>query len=553
VLSRFAVILIIFIYACTRIFYAEQAFSVNKNHNVASWDAFGYYAYLPSVFIYRDVKKIVWADSLQRKYNLRGGEDFYQFRKIGNGNKVGKYFIGVAVLQAPFFLCAHAVCKLSGSFPADGFSLPYQVAIMLAALVYFAISVLLLRKLLLRYFADEVSASTLIIAFLATNCIQYVSVDSCLSHAYILPIYASLLLLADNFYRKPKCRTAATIGAICGLAIICRPTELVAVFIPLLWYPDSMCWRQYHAAKWRMHIIAGLTATAIIGMQVFYWYTVTGKFLYDVGSSWVFFNPNWRVLIGWEKGWLIYTPLCALFLVGLFLAKGKIFRRSIIVFTVLNIYIVIAWKDWHYGASYSCRALVQSYPAMCLLLACVLERFTYRNVFVVTAVVFFFIACNLFQVWQYNKGILHCRDMNRSYYGAIFFNWDPSAQDYALLDGSFQAPSTAVVKTQRFPAQQLSPDSAMLIPINGASSLELQGFISDKAAIYGGSVIEVQVLQLDTVASFHKVRLNTPDAVQTGVKKLYYSIDLSSCAAGSVIKLSAVKQIVVDSLTLSWF
>ncbi len=102
---------------------------------------------------------------------------------------------------------------------------------------------------------------------------------------------------------------------------------------------------------------------------------------------------------------------------------------------MLNIYIIIAWHDWRYGASYSCRALVQSYPVFAFPLAALIEKINFqkwRFLFYITGL--YLIAVNLFQIKQYNTTVLHYDDMNRKYYGSIYLNADPTPLDMSLLD-----------------------------------------------------------------------------------------------------------------------
>jgi hypothetical protein len=76
----------------------------------------------------------------------------YQFQKIQNGNKIGKYYIGVCILQLPFFLLANEFSKLYGV--ADGFSIYYQLAIAWGAIIWVFISLIFFRKFLLQYYSD---------------------------------------------------------------------------------------------------------------------------------------------------------------------------------------------------------------------------------------------------------------------------------------------------------------------------------------------------------------------------------------------------------------
>jgi hypothetical protein len=54
-----------------------------------SWDVSGYYYYLPAIFIYNDLKKLGFKDSIEAKYKPAGS--FYQAFLHANGNYVMKY------------------------------------------------------------------------------------------------------------------------------------------------------------------------------------------------------------------------------------------------------------------------------------------------------------------------------------------------------------------------------------------------------------------------------------------------------------------------------
>ena len=119
----------------------------------------------------------------------------------------------------------------------------------------------------------------------------------------------------------------------------------------------------------------------------------------------------------------------------MFFIKRFPFRKSVIVFCILNIWIVIAWSDWQYGATYSTRALVQSYPIFLLPFTAIIERMLstkWKFPLYVGAIYLVFV--NLFQIDQYNQTVLHYRDMNAKYYSHIYLNPSPSVLDMSLLD-----------------------------------------------------------------------------------------------------------------------
>lgn len=178
---------------------------------LTNWDAMGYYMYLPAVIIYNDYKELNWLPAIDDQYQMTGSGQLYQAGKAPNGNYFFKYLGGVAILQLPFFLIAHYAAPTFG-YPPDGFSPPYQWAVGIAALFYAMLGIVVLRKVLKRYFDDTVVAITLLLLCLATNFIQYSAVDGGMSHIYIFPLYALVLYTCMRWHEHPRAVWAITTG-----------------------------------------------------------------------------------------------------------------------------------------------------------------------------------------------------------------------------------------------------------------------------------------------------------------------------------------------------
>ena len=411
----------------------------HKPLKLTTYDAFGYYMYLPKLLIYKDLQ-LNWLKPIDAKYHVVGSEDVYQAGKVANGNYVCSYFAGVALLELPFFLIAHNTAQSLG-FEADGFSPPYQYALVFGVLFYAFLGLFMLRKVLLYYFDDSTTALTLSLIILASNIIQYISIDSLQSHAFIFPLYAIVLFASHKWHQKPRFSYALLTGFICGLATLCRPTEAIIFLIPLLWQTNT---KENAAVKWqtvrdnKTHLWAAIIAgLSVLSLQFIYYKYVSGSFLHVVGSRWTFLNPFFRVLFGFEKGWFVYTPVTILFILGLFKMRAYAFNKSVIWFSILNIWIIISWYDWQYGASYSTRALTQSYPVFALSLAALIAFINQKNKmikFPFYALSIYLVGVNLFQLNQYDTTVLHYKDMNRQYYGRIYLNNKPNSLDISLLD-----------------------------------------------------------------------------------------------------------------------
>lgn len=434
-LSILAFVIVSLVFAHYRVSHSDLV--SNKPLKVTTWDAFGYYMYLPGKVIYDDITKYEWLDEIQAEYRVTG-DGFYQARLAENGNYVGKYLVGVVIMELPFFLLGHAIA-VNSHYKADGFSPPYQYSIAFGAVFYFILSFFLLRIILLKFYSDEAVAVSLLLLGLATNLIQYIAIDSAQSHAFIFPLYVLILYFTIQWHKQPEIKWASLIGLTIGLATICRPTEAIMLFIPLLWgmQDKESKKRKWALVKQNSNHVFWVMAFGLVGIipQLIYWKVVSGSLVYNVGSKWFFLNPFFRVIFGFENGWMVYTPITIFFVLGFFFIKKFPFRRSVVTFCLLNIWIVIAWSDWKYGATYSTRALVQSYPVFALAFAGIVENIIakkWRIPFLIVGVYLVFV--NLFQIEQYYDTVLHYRDMNRAYYSRIYLNNSPTPLDMSLLD-----------------------------------------------------------------------------------------------------------------------
>lgn len=523
---------------------------------VTTWDALGYYMYLPSAFIYDDATQLKWFPGIDKKYQVSGGW-VYQANIYKKTNKyVFKYLGGVAIMEMPLFLAGHCIAKIF-HYNADGFSPPYQYSIAFGVLLYCLLSVFLLRRILLKFFSDKTTAFTLLLVMLATNIIQYIAIDNAQSHGLIFPLYVLILYFTIQWHEKPKILYASIIGYIIGLATICRPTEAIMLFIPLFWNTQN---KESAREKWNLvkrhkkHIGYALLF-AFLGVlpQLIYWQIATGFFVYNVGSKWTFLNPFFRVLFGWEKGWFIYTPVTIFFIAGMFCMKRYPFKKSVLWFCLLNIYIIISWFDWRYGGSYSTRALSQSYPVFALPLAAFVEHVNlkkWRILFYILGV--YLIGVNLFQIVQYNKTILHYNDMNRSYYEHIYLNPSPTPLDMSLLDtndylgdeSNYKMQIIAHIDTahhiQSAPGKLSLLLQIVVLPDSiGKSVTEAWLKIEAEIKISKGFSDSYLTSELQTVNSVkhNKIRLFSPISVQGVVNKYAFYIKQPDFSAKNTLRL----------------
>ncbi len=442
-LSLFAALLVfIFIFIATFIYYPKYG---EGNEQVITWDVAGYYQYLPAHFIYSDLKKVGYLESLNEKYRFTPGSELVL--NLPNGNRAMKYTIGQAVMYSPFFLIAHQYAKQS-SYPADGFSLPYQFAIEIEILFFALIGLLFFRSILLNFFTDKISALTIVSVCLATNYFEYASITGAMTHNNLFALYAVLIFCTIRFNNRPRFHWAFAIGALVGLATLTRPTEIISVLIPLLWglsLPMKAGTRN-RLAFIRKHIkyfaVIGVVAAMVSSLQMIYWKHISGEWLIysygEEGFNWL--SPHVEdCLISVRAGWLVYSPIMILSLVGfyqLYKYHKKLFP-VIVIFSVLASYIVFSWQTWWYGGSLGQRALIQYYPLFAFPFAALIT--TIINTRQVKYIFYFLLTiCVYYSMWLTHQvhrgGLVYVGQMTRPYFWKVLGRYEKNPDDLKLLD-----------------------------------------------------------------------------------------------------------------------
>lgn len=407
-----------------------------KNQGTESslgWDAATYYWYLPATFIYHDLKEQKFGDSIIKQYGFT--PDFSQSFTHSSGNRVIVYSSGVAVLSLPAFAIAHVLAIPLG-YEADGFSLPYQVAVQLWAIIGGLAGLWYFRKLLLLYFSDKVTAVLLLMLVFGTNYFNYAAFDVTITHSWLFTIYVLLLLNIHSFYITPGRKNAIVIGLLTGLAILVRPSEMVAVLLPLLWGMEGLSPKAFskHLSFLkanRKHIgWALLSGLLICSIQVVYWLYVTGSpFVYsydDKTFSWL--APHLQqYLTSYRNGWLMYNPMVLFIFIGIipFIKYGRN-RVAILSFFLLTLYVVSAWDIWWYSGIGG-RAMIQSYAVIFIIAGYCIDYILKRKWLSCIALPFFlfFIYINVWVFCQAHmaNGLYNTSNMSGKYYWSVIGRW----------------------------------------------------------------------------------------------------------------------------------
>ncbi len=394
-------------------------------------DSWGYYVHLPSSFLYQDVGDYKECSAAWRVYNPRADDPGENLLSSPIGKKVIKYPVGVAIMEAPFFVAAHVFCLVSG-VSADGFSWPYMFFVGIASLIYAVWGIWLLLLALKPYFKNETTRLLVGATIgLATNLLYSSTYTVGMSHPFLFFLYALMLLGIVRFYEKPSAKGAIWVGASAGAIALTRSPEVICVLIPLLWgintwadIPRRFRLIGMHFGKVALAVLAFLL---MLAPQAIYWKFVSGQWWYNgyQGEHFDWANPH--ILDGlfhYRNGWLIYTPVMAFSLLGIFWLRKHATdaRLAILCFLPLHWYIIYSWWCWNYINGFGSRPMVEILPLLAFPLAAITEfaRQKRWSSILGIALLAFFSWLNIFQTWQVSKGLLLSEATNRAYYKAIF-------------------------------------------------------------------------------------------------------------------------------------
>jgi hypothetical protein len=415
-----------------------------------SWDVMGYYTYLPAGIIYQDLAQLKFREDIQEKYHSTG-LDMAAY-PTQNGNQIMKYPMGMALAYSPWFLIAHTTATFT-SYPADGYSAPYQFFLEFGCLIYVLIGLWYFRKILIRYFDDEVAAITLILIALGTNYLNYSAFDIAMPHNFLFTLYALLTWYTIKWYEKPNFKDSIIIGICIGWAALARPTEVISILIPILWGLSNLKSVRERFFLWKKHFgklfLTGSIIAVIGSLQIIYWKIFSGNLLeysyQDQGFSWNGVHLQ-DTFFSYRKGWLMYTPIMAFSMLGFYFLWKKNntipflqkYFWAVFIFFLINTYIIFSWDIWWYGGGFGQRAMIPSYLLLGLPLAAFLE-FIKKHFLAKIGSGIILLGCmslNLFQTWQAHmpSGGFETENMTKAYYWKIFGKTKFNPEWKILLD-----------------------------------------------------------------------------------------------------------------------
>ncbi len=335
-------------------------------------DNFGYYCYLPATVIHHDLHHLRYSQYARDFYTPNHSDstkeanitEAYLYGRI----PVLKDTCGIAILESPGFFSAHLISKLAG-WADDGYSPFFMFMVHLNNLLFILAGLYFLRKLLLHYYTDSVTAMVLFAIGIASNLYHFTVYLIGMSHGYLFTLYVLLMLATIRFYRnRADIWSALGVGLTAGMITLVRPNEIICLLIPFFYGLGS-----FEGLKERIkqlvtdkRVYLAAFCFILCGIpQLIYWKSLTGQWLYySYGNeSFHFSHSEYKAgLFGFSNGWLPYAPVMILALAGIpvMLLKQQKWLLPVVLFLPLHIYIIYCWWCFTYVNGLGSRPMIET-------------------------------------------------------------------------------------------------------------------------------------------------------------------------------------------------
>lgn len=406
------------------VFYVFSFLYLHNGHwphgqlgSVIKSDGIGLYSYLPKLFL---------------EQNLTYSENDHVFASPNlEGVYLNRFYCGTAILESPFFVLSCVGAKLFG-YPIDGYSLPFQLGVALAALFYAMAGLILLHKSITRFWQIPENTSLLVIAFLAigTNLIFYTTYFGSFSHVYSFFSIAALLYTTQLVIVKGNYFTFFLVAFLLALIVVIRPVNvLIVLILPALFTDKSSFlafFKKILSPRYFTLLLFGWSIPIVI--QILIWYAQTGHFIewsYQQEGFYFLQPAFWNSLFGIRRGLFIYCPLLLLVFPGVYfvLRKNKWQCFWFILFLLSFAWVTASWWHYTYGDTFGIRPYNDILPVLFILLAYTFHYFPWRKTLILIALIFTFF--NLIFSYQFAIGILNISTMDTKKFSALFLKTSP--------------------------------------------------------------------------------------------------------------------------------
>ncbi len=417
-LPELVVGLVLFILTITTFWGTE-----NYEYRIIHSDGRGYYAFLPAIFIQKDLSFKSTHTAERGSYDLDIDPHYLVENK--KGQSFNKCYPGVAALQLPFFLAATLL--ESGESNITGYSLTYLKLFHIGALFFGVLGFYFLRKYLGLVLVDNrVALITTVLIFFGTTLFYQSVFRPSNSHHYSFFLFAAFAYHVQMYLRSYRMKHVLLIGIILGSIVMVRPLNILVVLsIPFILgsIKNVQLFFGHLLQIKNKHLICAFLVFLVAISPIFILnYGETGDWMnwsYE-GEGFNFgFTHYLDVLFGFRIGLFVHVPIALISLIGVFFLAKKNRQAAIFWFGYILIitFFISSWWSWDFGGFYGNRVYIEHLVFFALPLAYFIKeiRFKWISYSIVTLAMLFM----WMRAYQLVEGIIPNRMTSVTYFKSI--------------------------------------------------------------------------------------------------------------------------------------
>ena len=360
-------------------------------------DGVGYYAFARALLVQHNLDftpDYQHANPSFREGRLdESGQPLARYR-TATGHLENHFTIGPAILWSPFLLVAHtgvlAARALGSSVPADGFSVPYRLAMAFGTAFYGFLGLFISFRLAKKFVEERWALFATIAIWGGSSLAVYMYFNPSWSHAHSAFIVALFCWYWLNTREQRTVPQWILLGAIAGLMLNVYYAN--AMLLALVAAEGVLLLRDAIQVKSSSTIPAQLMGYAVfsatlliclvptfVSKEIIYGSSVESGYIPI--SQWSWTSPYFlQVLFSANHGLFSWTPLLLLSAIGIFLFWRKVPRVGgpVLCAVLAFYYFMASYPDWAGISSYGSRFFVSLTVFFILGLAVLLQNFAQR-------------------------------------------------------------------------------------------------------------------------------------------------------------------------------
>lgn len=348
-----------------------------------------FYAYIRSPIIdndldfFNDLRNVKWFNR-----SLELGIDV----STPTGLAINLHTLGNSLLNAPFFLVAHAI-SIAGNYPTDGFSILYTGAFNMGSVIYSFFGSAILFHVFTKYLSFKKVDSFLAVLSIsiATPLLVYSFYVPSFSHAHNFFAVSLFLLIWIKYRDQNNLKYWIFMGSCAGLIMMIRLVDVVFVILPII---DLILFKRdkiKNIFKKISHIGIYIVFVILAFSPMMYVWTIlygepipsplpVDQAFEQGGLDRTFMN--WtnpfvlEFLFSEHRGLFLWSPIFLLAIAGYYFLYKKHKQLSIMamIMTVIVFYIHSAPFDWEAGGAFGQRRVADISPFLAIGLVALLDR-----------------------------------------------------------------------------------------------------------------------------------------------------------------------------------